>query len=177
MIDLILAAPYPATKTAAETNPAFDSSKPVYFTTDGLLAKKTDTRQYKTWDDLKGEVVGTLTGSIVEEPLQKSGLFKEVKSYDTLAQVADAVNIGQVKAAIVPGVVNIAYQLQQATGPYANLQLVKSYAAKDTFNVVIAGRKGDPVVAAIDKSLAKFKADGSLQMIFAKYGIDSYLVK
>jgi polar amino acid transport system substrate-binding protein len=176
-IDVILAAPYPADQAAADAKPTFDSSKPVYFTTEGLLAKKTDTKAYKTWDDLKGEVVGTLTGGIGDGPLQNAMLFKEVKTYDTMAEVADAVNSGAVKAAVVAGAVNLAYALQQGGGAYANLQLVKSYVPKYTFNVAIGVRKGDPTLAGIDKSLAKLKADGTLKTIFAKYAIDSYLTK
>jgi len=94
-----------------------------------------------------------------------------------LAEVADAVNSGAIKVAVVPGAVNLAYQLQQGGGAYANLQLVKSYVPKYAFNVAIGVRKGDPMLAAIDKSLAKIKADGTLKTIFAKYAIDSFLTK
>src|SRR5439155_20722130 len=95
-----LAAPYTKDQAPADAKPTLDSSKPAYFTTEGLLAKKTDTKAYLTWDDLKGEVVGTLTGGIGDGPLQSAMLFKEVKTYDTMAEVADAVNSGAVKAAV-----------------------------------------------------------------------------
>jgi len=107
--------------------------------------------------------------------LQMSMLFKEVKTYDTVAQVAAAVNSGEVKAAIIPGAINIAYQIQQ--GDFPNLQVVQSYQPHYAFNVAIGVRTGDPLLAKIDASLAKLKANGMVKSIFAKYGIDSYLTK
>jgi polar amino acid transport system substrate-binding protein len=174
-IDIILAAPYSAKVAGAETGLTFAVSKPVYATSDALIAKKTDTVQYKAWADLKGQTIGTLAGTLTDGPLQMSMLFKDVKTYDTVALMAAAVNSGEVKAAIVPGAVNIDYQIQK--GDFPELQVVKTYQPQYVFNVAIGVRTGDPLLAKIDASLTKLKASGMVKSIFAKYGIDGYLAK
>ncbi len=41
----------------------------------------------------------------------------------------------------------------------------------------IGARKGDALLSKVNKSLARLKKDGTLTMIFTKYGIDGTLVK
>jgi polar amino acid transport system substrate-binding protein len=174
-IDIIAGAPYSATDPGAAGTLKFAVTKPVYTTSEALLAKKTDTVQYRTWPDLKGQVVGTLADTIADGPLQSSMLFKDVKTYMSLAQIAAAVNSGEVKAAIVPGGPNLVPLVGQ--GDFANLQVVNTYQPQYVFDVAIGVRMGDPLLAKIDASLAKLKANGMVKTIFAKYGIDSYLTK
>jgi polar amino acid transport system substrate-binding protein len=173
-IDIIAGSPYSATNSAAVAALRYAVTKPIYATSEALLVSKTDTAQYKTWAELNGELVGTIVGTILDGPLQMSMQFKDVKTYDTLAEVAAAVTAGAVKAAIVPGAPNLAFQLSK--GDFPTLQLVKTYQPKYVFNVALGVRTGDPLLAKIDASLAKLKANGTVKTIFAKYGVDSYLV-
>src|SRR3954451_23348553 len=79
-IDLISAAMYisPARKEVIEF------SEPVYSYGEGLVVPKSDAKEYKTFEDLKGETVGAQVGTVYVEPLKKTGLFADVKIYDTI---------------------------------------------------------------------------------------------
>ena len=79
-IDIISAAMF---ATAARKE-VIDFSDPVYTYGEGLLVPKTDTKNYATLEDLKGEVVGAQVGTAFVDALKKTGLFAEVKAYDTI---------------------------------------------------------------------------------------------
>ena len=59
---------------------------------------KSDTKDYKAFADLKGETVGAQVGTAFVEPLKKTGLFAEVKIYDTIPDIMRDVNSGRLKA-------------------------------------------------------------------------------
>ena len=64
-----------------------DFSDPIYTYGEGLFVPKTDTKEYTKLEDLKGLTVGAQVGTAYVEPLQKSGLFPEVKIYDTIPDI------------------------------------------------------------------------------------------
>ena len=50
-------------------------SAPVYSYGEGLIVPKGDTKDYTSFADLKGEIVGAQVGTAFVEPLKKTGLF------------------------------------------------------------------------------------------------------
>jgi len=54
---------------------------------------------YKAFEDLKGETVGAQVGTVYVEPLKKTGLFTEVKIYDTIPDIMRDVNTGRPRRA------------------------------------------------------------------------------
>lgn len=58
-----------------------DFSNPFFVGADGLVVAKSDTVEYKTWEDIKGSSVGSFAGSIYVKPLVESGLFSDVKTF------------------------------------------------------------------------------------------------
>src|SRR5438874_1062132 len=72
-IDVIAAAMY-ITPSRQEV---VDFSDPIYTYGEGLFVAAKDPKDYKTFDDLKGEVVGAQIGTAYVKPLQDSGVFKE----------------------------------------------------------------------------------------------------
>jgi polar amino acid transport system substrate-binding protein len=54
---------------------------PIYNTSEALIVKKGDTTQYKTYEDLRSEVVGAQKGTVSADGLLKSGIFNLVKLY------------------------------------------------------------------------------------------------
>jgi len=119
-IDLISAAMYitPARKEV------IDFSEPVYSYGEGLIVPKSDTKEYKTFEDLKGETVGAQVGTVYVEPLKKTGLFADVKIYDTIPDIMRDVNTGRLKAGFGDYPI-LAYNVQQ--GNFPDLRLVKSF--------------------------------------------------
>ena len=164
-IDVIAAAMY-ITPPRLEV---VDFSDPIYTYGDGLFVAAKDTKDYKSYEDLKGEVVGAQIGTAYVKPMQDSGLFKEVKVYDTIPDIMRDVNLGRIKAGFADFPI-VAYQLSQ--GSFPDTRLAKNYKPAVVGSVGIAVRKGDK--ATLDKvnaALRKFKADGTTDKILAHWNL------
>jgi polar amino acid transport system substrate-binding protein len=165
-IDIISAAMYitPARKEV------IDFSGPVYTYGEGLIVPKSDTKDYKEFADLKGEAVGAQKGTAYVEPLQKTGLFSDVKIYDNIPAILADVNTGRLKAGFADKPI-LAYNIKQGTFP--DVRLVNAYVSTITGSLGIGVRKGDgELLAKIDASLEKLKKDGTVEKILAKWGLD-----
>jgi polar amino acid transport system substrate-binding protein len=164
-IDVIAAAMF---ATAARKE-VIDFSEPVYTYGEGLVVPKTDTKSYASQDDLKGEVVGAQVGTAFVDALKKSGLFGEVKAYDTIPDILRDVNTGRLKAGYADYPI-LAYNLKQ--GGFPEVRLVDSYKPVMLGTVAIGIRKSDTeLLAKINASLARLKANGSVDKILDKWGL------
>jgi polar amino acid transport system substrate-binding protein len=164
-IDIISAAMF-ATVARKEV---IDFSDPVYTYGEGLLVPKTDKKDYATPDELKGEVVGAQVGTAFVDALKKTGLFAEVKAYDTIPDILRDVNTGRLKAGFADYPI-LAYNLKQ--GGFPEVRLVDSYKPTIVGTVAIGIRKGDrDLLTKINTSLAKLKANGTVDKILDKWGL------
>ncbi len=164
-IDIISAAMYitPARREVIEF------SEPVYSYGEGLIVPKADATAYEKFEDLKGRTVGAQVGTVYVEPLRKTGLFAEVKIYDTIPDILRDVNTGRLQAGFADYPI-LAYNLQQNLFP--EVRLVKSFKSTITGSIGIGVRKRDgELLGAINAALARLKTDGSLQKILAKWGL------
>jgi polar amino acid transport system substrate-binding protein len=164
-IDVIAAAMY-ITPTRQEV---VDFSDPIYTYGDGLFVSAKDSKDYKSYDDLKGEIVGVQIGTAYIKPLQASGMFKEVKVYDSIPDIMRDVNLGRIKAGFGDFPI-VAYQLSQ--GAFPETRLAKNYRAAVVGSVGLAVRKGDK--ATLDKlnaALSKFKANGTIDRILGNWNL------
>jgi len=164
-IDIISAAMF---ATAARKE-VIDFSDPVYTYGEGLLVPKTDKKDYTAPEDLKGEVVGAQVGTAFVDALKKTGLFGEVKVYDTIPDILRDVNTGRLKAGFADYPI-LAYNLKQ--GGFAEVRLVESYKPTIVGTVGIGVRKGDlDLLKKINASLATLKANGTVDKILDKWGL------
>ena len=164
-IDIISAAMF-ATSARKEV---IDFSEPVYTYGEGLVVPKTDAKTYASQEDLKGEAVGAQVGTAFVDALKKTGLFSEVKVYDTIPDILRDVNAGRLKAGFADFPI-LAYNLKQ--GGFGEVRLVDSYKPATVGTVAIGIRKSDSeLLAKINASLAKLKANGSLDKILDKWGL------
>jgi polar amino acid transport system substrate-binding protein len=164
-IDLISAAMYisPARREVIEF------SEPIYSYGEGLIVPKSDTKEYKAFEDLKGETVGAQVGTVYVEPLKKTGLFTDVKIYDTIADVMRDVNTGRLKAGFADYPI-LAYNVK--LGNFPELRLVTSFKSTIIGSIGIGVRKTDvELLKKVNASLAKLKADGTVDKILAKWGL------
>jgi polar amino acid transport system substrate-binding protein len=146
-----------------------DFSEPVYSYGEGLLVPKTDTKDYATREDLKGEVVGAQVGTAFVDALKTSGLFAEVKAYDTIPDILRDVNAGRLRAGFADYPI-LAYNLKQ--GGFPDPRIVESYKPSTVGSVGIGVRKGDTeLLNKINASLAKLKANGTVKRILDKWGL------
>ncbi|MDO5706816.1 MAG: ABC transporter substrate-binding protein, partial [Paracoccus sp. (in: a-proteobacteria)] len=107
-IDIIAAAMY-ATDERAKVVSFSDT---VYSYGEGLFVPKDDLTEYKSLDDLEGKTVGAQVGTAYIEPLNASGRLKEVKVYDTIADIMRDVSLGRIDAGFGDRPI-VAYQLAQ----------------------------------------------------------------
>ncbi len=164
-IDLIAAAMY----ITESRKQVVDFSDPIYTYGDGLFVPKSDTRSYTELADLKGMAVGAQLGTAFVEPLQKSGLFSEVKIYDTIPDIMRDVNAGRIKAGFADAPI-VAYNLKQ--GRFPEVRLVAGYKPMVTGSVGIGVRKSDgELLRRVNASLAKLQGDGSIAKILTKWGL------
>jgi polar amino acid transport system substrate-binding protein len=146
----------------------------IYNDSEVLIANPSDATEYKTWNDLRNQVIGSRTGAIYEDEVKKAGF--EIRSYAAVPELYNAVNSGVVKVGINTTVVATFYTLLQ--GRYPNIKVVTTYQAKFPRLSAIGGRKeSSELIGRIDTSLVKMKTDGSVRAIFSKYGIADTLVK
>jgi polar amino acid transport system substrate-binding protein len=166
-IDIISAAMF---ATAARKE-VIDFSDPVYTYGEGLLVPKTDTKNYATQEDLKGEVVGAQVGTAFVDALKKTGLFAEVKAYDTIPDILRDVNTGRLKAGFADYPI-LAYNLKQ--GGFPEVRLVDSYKPTVIGTVAIGIRKGDQdLLTKVNASLGRLKANGTVDKILDKWGLNA----
>jgi polar amino acid transport system substrate-binding protein len=146
-----------------------DFSSPVYTYGEGVVVSGKDTNEYKSYDEFKGELVGVQVGTVWQEPLKKTGIFKEVRAYDSMADAIRDVSLGRIKAAFGDYPI-VAYQISQ--GVHKDVRLVKGIKPLLTVDIGMAVRKGDKAnLEKLNKSLAKLKADGTMDKILSKYGL------
>jgi len=164
-IDIISAA---MLATAARKE-VIDFSDPVYPYGEGLVVPKSDTKNYASAEDLKGEVVGAQVGTAYVDALKKTGLFSEVKAYDTIPDILRDLNTGRLKAGYADYPI-LAYNLSQ--GMFPEVRLVTSYKPMTVGTVAIGVRKSDgELLKKINASLAKLKENGTVAKILDKWGL------
>jgi polar amino acid transport system substrate-binding protein len=164
-IDLISAAMF----ITPQRKEVVDFSDPVYTYGEGLIVPKSDTKDYTNFEDLKGAVVGAQVGTAFVEPLKKTGFFPEVKIYDTIPDILRDVNTKRLQAGFADYPI-LAYNLKQ--GMFPEVRLVESFKPSVVGSVGIGVRKTDTeLLKKINASLAKLKADGTVDKILAKWGL------
>lgn len=164
-IDVIAAAMY-ATEERAKVVAFTD---PVYSYGEGLFVAKDDTTAYASLDDLEGKVVGAQVGTAYVAPLQASGKLREVRVYDTIADIMRDVSLGRIDAGFGDRPI-VAYQLTQGA---ADVRLVPEYKSTIVGNVAIAVRQNEPeLLARMNAGIAKIKESGKLDEIIAEWGIE-----
>ena len=163
-IDIISAAMY----ITPPRKEVIDLSGPVYTYGEGLIVPKSD--DYTAFADLKGEAVGAQKGTAYVEPLQKTGLFSEVKIYDNIPAILADVNTGRLKAGFADKPI-LAYNIKQ--GLFPEVRLVNTYISTITGSVGIGVRKSDPdLLAKINTALDQITRDGRLKTILDKWGLN-----
>lgn len=164
-IDIIVSAMTPTPKRAE----VVDFADIVYSYGDGLVVSAEDNTEYTSAQDLKGQVVGAPAGTNYGEDLQKLGIFKEVKFYDTPQDMLKDLANGRIKGAFgdYP-----ALKAMAARGAMPGCRVVESYKPLSVAGVAIAVKKGNkPLLDRINAGIAQMKSDGSLAAILNKWGL------
>ena len=162
-IDLIVAGMSPTPKRAE----VIDFSQPVAFFGKGIIVNASDKTSYHTIQDLKGTVVGAGVGEETSEELMKLGIFKEVKLYNTGADMARDVALGRITAAFNDYPV---WKAQEAAGTLQGCRVVDGFQPLRRVPIAFGVKKGNAaLLSKINDGLSKIKADGTLDKILKKW--------
>ncbi len=164
-IDIIAAAMY-ATPSRAEVVAFSDK---VYSYGEGLIVPKDSDATYSTLDEMEGLTIGVQVGVAYIKPLEASGKFKEIRVYDSLADIMRDVSLGRIDAGFGDRPI-LAYQIAKGG---SDVRMVKEYASQIEGDVSIAVRLDDAeTLGKINAGLGKIQASGKLDEILAKWGIE-----
>ncbi len=164
-IDAISAAMY----ISPARQQVIDFSTPVYSYGEGLFVPASNAADYQTLADLKGMTVGAQVGTVYVEPLKKSGLFADVRIYDTIPDIMRDVNIGRLQAGFADYPI-VAYNLK--LGLFPAVRLVRSYTSTIVGSIGIGVRKDETaLLAKINDVLSGLQQDGTIKAILAKWGL------
>jgi polar amino acid transport system substrate-binding protein len=162
-IDLIVAGMSPTPKRAE----VIDFSQPVAFFGKGIIVKDSDKNHYHTIQDLKGTVVGAGVGEETSDELVQLGIFKEVKLYNSGADMARDVALGRITAAFNDYPV---WKAQEAAGTLRGTCVVDGFQPLRRVPIAFGVKKGNAaLLSKINDGLAKIKADGTLDKILKKW--------
>lgn len=143
-------------------------SNPICTYGEAMAVQKSDSKAYERFSDLQGQVVGAQLGGAYVEPLKKSGVFSEVKVYDSFTDLMLDANSGRIKAAFADRPL-VGYSIAQ--GLFPNLRIVESYKSTLPGTVGFGFRKSDTdLLNRFNASLETLRASGELARIFVKWG-------
>lgn len=150
-------------KVVSFTDPVYDHYG------DGLLLRSNDAHNYKTLADLKGKVMGVQAGTTYYTLLKKKGYFKDIRTYDSIADMARDLALGRIDAGIGDKPI-MAYQIKQ--GALKGVKLDQDYQQEAVGEICLVVRKSDTkLLKQLNAAIAKVKASGELAKITAKWGI------
>jgi polar amino acid transport system substrate-binding protein len=147
---------------------------PVYVVYEALIVRRGDPAKYKTFDDLRGLVVGVQEGTVSADEALKAGIFAGVKQYKSGAELEKAVSDGGITVGIDSSAFGAIYRLQN--DKTAGWEISRSYIPRFVNPNSIGARKSDEeLVRKIEASLVRLKSDGTARAIFTKWGVERAL--
>ncbi|EZI28291.1 ABC transporter substrate-binding protein [Pseudomonas extremaustralis] len=154
-----------------ERTKVVDFSAPVYAYGEGLIVRADDNAAYPDLTPLKGQVVGVQAGTIFYDQLNKLGIFKEIRTYDSIGEMVRDLSLGRIKAAVGDQPV-VAYQISQKL--FKGVKLAPDYVPTHVGDVCLVVRKGDAqTLERLNTAIASIKADGTLNSILKKWGLEA----
>ncbi|GAC1029732.1 cystine ABC transporter substrate-binding protein [Pseudomonas sp. No.21] len=147
-----------------ERKKKYDFSTP--YTVSGIqaLVRKGNEDSIKSAADLAGKKVGVGLGTNYEQWLKENAPKADIRTYDDDPTKFQDLNVGRIDAILVDRLA--AFEMIEKTG--GRLAVAGEPFSRQESGIAL--RKGDPeLLAAIDKAIAKLKADGTLKAISEKW--------
>lgn len=164
-IDMIVAGMTPTEERAKRIT----FSQPVTAFGAGLVVRDDNKKAYHSWQDVKGEVVGTMAGTDYTQSLMASGIAKEVKVYDSPADMTRDLSLGRIAAGMNDYPI---LKAQEKAGGLKGMHVVDGYVPEHVSPMAFGVKKGnDALMAQINSALTSMKDDGTLQTIKSKWGM------
>ncbi|MDU9411695.1 cystine ABC transporter substrate-binding protein [Pseudomonas sp. zfem005] len=147
-----------------ERKKKYDFSTP--YTVSGIqaLVRKGNEDSIKSAADLAGKKVGVGLGTNYEQWLKENAPKADIRTYDDDPTKFQDLNVGRIDAILVDRLA--AFEMVEKTG--GRLAVAGEPFSRQEAGIAL--RKGDPeLLAALDKAIAKLKADGTLKAISEKW--------
>ncbi|MFC5694798.1 cystine ABC transporter substrate-binding protein [Pseudomonas sp. GCM10022186] len=147
-----------------ERKKKYDFSTP--YTVSGIqaLVRKGTEGDIRTAADLAGKKVGVGLGTNYEQWLKDNVPQADIRTYDDDPTKFQDLNVGRIDAILVDRLA--AFEMVEKTG--GRLAVTGEPFSRQEAGIAL--RKGNPeLLAAIDKALAKLKADGTLKKLSEKW--------
>lgn len=165
-IDIISA----AMGKSAEREKVVTFSDPVLSYGEGLVVRDTDTKQYTELADMTGMTIGIQLGTMYVAPAQASGAFKEIKQYDSSANMLKDLQNKRVDAVLLD------YPIAKKTleqPAFQGMHLVDTYKSVLFLDFGLVVRKDDTErLATLNTSIKKLQANGTIPAILKKWGLE-----
>lgn len=146
-----------------------DFTQPVFSYGEAVFVSADDTKDYNSLEDLKGEVIGVQMGTVYVNPMKETGLFSDIKIYDSLANIMRDVELGRLKAGVGDFPI-VAYQINH--GGQDRVRIIDGYEPLVSVQIAMAVRKGnDDLLNRLDSSITKLKENGVYDSILTKWGL------
>lgn len=147
-----------------ERKKKYDFSTPYTVSGIQVLTRKGQESQFTKPADLSGKKVGVVLGTNYEQWLKDNVPGADIRTYDDDATRNQDIRVGRLDAIL--GDRLAAFELIAKTGD--SLAVAGAPFAPQAAGIAL--RKGDPqLLAALDKAIAKLRADGTLQAISQKW--------
>jgi polar amino acid transport system substrate-binding protein len=145
-------------------------SDPVLAYGEGLVVRDEDTKAYTSFADMKGMTMGIQLGTAYVEPAVSSGMFREIKQYDSSANMLKDLQNKRVDAVLLD------YPIAKKTleqPSFQGMHLVESYKPVVVRDVALVVRKDDTErLQALNIAIRKLKAEGVINKILKKWGLE-----
>ncbi len=136
---------------------------------DGLVVRDDNKQKYTNWQDFKGEIIGSPSGTDYAQKLINSGIAKEVKLYDSPADMARDIQLGRIAGGMSDYPI---LKAQEKAGMLKGLHVVEGYQPMAVSPMAFGVKKGnDVLLAKINDALNSMKADGTLAALKSKWNM------
>lgn len=144
-------------------------SEPLLSYGEGVVVKNDNNTPYKNFNDMKGMTVAIQLGTAYVEPARASGAFKDIKLYDSSADMLRDLKNGRVDAVLLDYPI-AKRTLQQPA--FEGMQLVESYQPVIVRDVGLVVRKDDTqLLDQLNQSISKLKQEGVIKNTLQKWGL------
>ncbi|WP_226950975.1 ABC transporter substrate-binding protein [Rouxiella sp. S1S-2] len=136
---------------------------------DGLIVRDDNKQKYTDWKDFKGQTIGSPSGTDYAQKLINSGIAKEVKLYDSPADMTRDLQLGRIAGGLSDYPI---LKAQEKAGMLKGLHVVEGYQPMAVSPMAFGVKKGnDVLLAKINDALNAMKADGTLATLKSKWNM------
>lgn len=155
--------------TSDERREIIDFTDEVFGFGEGLIVHE-DTEDIKTFDDLKGKVIGTQKGTVYHDLMEEAGIAGEVTVYETIGDMLKELSNGRLDAVVADEPVLI---YLKENNPNFAVKIISDYEPQIIDGVSLGVAKGnDELKEELNKGIQEIIEDGTIEEIYSKWNVD-----